>query len=153
MMVSNGPVSFKGGLQGTTAQSTMESELVVAELALRGAVYCANTMEEPGFGGAFSCDYIKSSSTPHGTGNHTVSSRAKHVDLSSFCIHELMQEHKVRFHYVPTEKNVSDLGTKFPNKYRHRYLIGLIKYFKARTSITGSKGTILRHHGYILKQI
>ena len=33
--LSDGPVSFKVGLQGLTAQSTMEAELVVAALILR----------------------------------------------------------------------------------------------------------------------
>ena len=44
MMMSNGPVSFKVGLQGITAQSTMEVKLVTAALAMKEAVYCANMM-------------------------------------------------------------------------------------------------------------
>ena len=34
---------------------------------------------------------------------------------------------QVSIHYVPTEDNIYDRGTKFLNKKRHRYLIGLIK--------------------------
>ena len=44
---------------------------------------------------------------------------------------EIMQERKVSIYYVPTEHNISDLGTKFLNKHRHRYLIRLIKEFRA----------------------
>ena len=75
-------------------------------------------------------------------GNHTFSSRAKHVALRLFYIREVVQEGMVSIHYVPTEDNISDLGMKFLNKNRHWYLIGLIKDFGAETNITGSKGTI-----------
>ena len=40
----NAPVSFKVGLQGLTAQSTMEAELVVAALAMKEAVFFSNMM-------------------------------------------------------------------------------------------------------------
>ena len=55
MMMSNGPVSFKEGLQGITAQSTLEAELVAAALAMKEAVFCANMMQELGFGEKFKC--------------------------------------------------------------------------------------------------
>ena len=42
MMMSNGPVSFKVGLQGITAQSTMEAQLVAVALAIKEAAYRAN---------------------------------------------------------------------------------------------------------------
>ena len=64
-------------------------------------------------------------------GRHTFCSRAKHVALRLLYIREIVQEGKVSIHYVPTEDNVSDLGTKFLNKNRHRYLIGLIKDCRA----------------------
>ena len=35
------------GLQGITAQSTTEADLVEAALAIREAFYCANNMKEP----------------------------------------------------------------------------------------------------------
>ena len=35
VMLANGPISFKGGIQGLTAQSTMEAELVAAALRAR----------------------------------------------------------------------------------------------------------------------
>ena len=44
MMMCNGPVSFKVGMQGLTAQSTMEAELVAAVLAMKEAIYCAGLM-------------------------------------------------------------------------------------------------------------
>ena len=51
--LSNGPVSFKVGLQGLTAQSTMEAELVAAALTMKEAVFCSNMMKELGFGTRF----------------------------------------------------------------------------------------------------
>ena len=42
VMLSNAPISFKVGLQGLTAQSTMEAELVAAALAMKEAVFSSN---------------------------------------------------------------------------------------------------------------
>ena len=94
MMMSNGPVSFKVGLQGITAQSTMEAELVAAALVMIAAVYCANMMQELGFGETFKCVplHIDNTSALHVAGNHTFSSRAKHVALRLFYIREIVQE-------------------------------------------------------------
>ena len=45
MMVANAPISFKVGLQGLTAQPTMEAELVAAAPAMKEeAVFCSNIM-------------------------------------------------------------------------------------------------------------
>ena len=94
VMMSNGPVSFKVGLQGITAQSTMEAELVAAALAMKEAVYCANMMQELGFGEKFKYLplHIDNTSALHVAGNHTFSSRAKHVALRLFYIREIVQE-------------------------------------------------------------
>ena len=111
----------------------MEAELVAAALAKKEAVYCANMMPELGFGEKFKCVplHIDNTSALHVAGNHTFSSSAKHVALRLFYIREIVQEGKVSIHYVPTEDNIFDLETKLLNRNRHRYLIGLIKDFKA----------------------
>ena len=132
-MMSNGPVSFKVGLQGITAQSTMEAELVAAALAMTEAVYCANMMQELGFGETFKCVllHIGNTSALHVAGNSTFSSRAKHMALRLFYIREIAKEGKVIIHYVPSENNLPDLGTIILKNSRHRYLIGLISDFRA----------------------
>ena len=53
VFLANARVSFKVGLQGLTAQSTMEAELVAAALAMKEAVFCFNMMKELGFGTRF----------------------------------------------------------------------------------------------------
>ena len=80
-------------MQGLTAQSTMEAELVAAALAMKAAVFCSNMIKEPGFGTRFDCVplYIDNTSTLHVTGNRTYSSRVKHVALRYFFIQELSQ--------------------------------------------------------------
>ena len=90
-------------------------------------------MEELGCGNTFKCVplYTDYTSALHVAGSHTFSSRAKRVALQLLHIREIMQERKVSIYYVPTEHNISDLGTKFLNKHRHRYLIRLIKEFRA----------------------
>ena len=52
VFLANAPVSFKVGLQGLTAQSAMEAELVAAALAMKEAVFCSD-IEELGFGTRF----------------------------------------------------------------------------------------------------
>ena len=96
------------------------------------AVYCANRMQELGFGDTFKWVplHIDNTYALHVAGNHTFSSHAKHVALRLFYIREVVQESKVSIHYVLTEDNISDLGTKFLNINRHRYLIGLIADFR-----------------------
>ena len=42
VMLDNAPISFKVGLQGLAAQSTMEAELVAAALAMKEAIFCSN---------------------------------------------------------------------------------------------------------------
>ena len=71
--LSNGPVSFKVGLQGLTAQSTMEAELVTAALTMKDTVFCSNMMKELGFGTRFDNVpvYIDNTSTLHVAGNQT----------------------------------------------------------------------------------
>ena len=54
VMLANAPISFKVGLQGLTAQSSMEAELVGAALAMKEeAVFCSNMMSELGFEKSF----------------------------------------------------------------------------------------------------
>ena len=53
VFLANAPVSFKVGLQGLTAQSTMEAELVDAALAMKEVVFCSNMTKELGFGTRF----------------------------------------------------------------------------------------------------
>ena len=45
-----------------------------------------------------------------------------------FYVLDIIEKDKITIHYVPTELNVADIGTKFLST--HRYLIGLIKNFK-----------------------
>ena len=48
--LANTPIIFKVGLQGLTAQSTMEEEVVGAALTIKKeAVFCSNIMLELGF--------------------------------------------------------------------------------------------------------
>ena len=92
--LSNGPVSFKVGLQGLTAQSTMEAELVAAALTMKEAVFCSTMMKELGFGTRFDNVpvYIHNTSTLHVAGNQTYSPRVKHVALRFFFVQELVKE-------------------------------------------------------------
>ena len=49
MMMCIGPVSFKVGNKGLTAQSMIEVELATAALAMKEAIYCTGMMGELGF--------------------------------------------------------------------------------------------------------
>ena len=105
---------------------------MAAALAMKGAVYCTGMMGEVGFEEMFKCVsiHIDNTSALHVAGNKTYSSRAKHVALRLFYVREIIQEGKISIHYIPTEFNIADMGTKFLNKHRQLYLIGLINNFK-----------------------
>ena len=121
MIKANAPISFKVGLQGLTAQSTMEKELVTAALRMKKAVFCSNmTLEHESFGRAPL--FIDKTSALHVAGNRTYSPRAKHVALRYLFVQELVEEGKISIHYVKSEDQLADFGTKHLSKYRHHDL-------------------------------
>ena len=131
--LSDGPVGFKVGLQGLTAQLTMEAELVAAALTMKEAMFCSNMMKELGFGTRVDNApvYIDNTSTLHVSGNQTYNPRVKHVALRFFFAQKLVKEGRMSIHYVKTENQLADIGTKHLSKHRHRYLIKLIGGSKA----------------------
>ena len=132
-MLSNDPMSFKVAIQGLTAQSTMEAELMAAAVTMKEAVFCSNMMLELGFKEGFGSVplYINITSALHVTGNRTYSPRAKHIALRYFFVQELVEEGKITIHFVKIQDQITHLGTKHANKPRHRALTKLIREFKA----------------------
>ena len=130
-MLSNGPISFKVGIQGLTAQSTIETELVVAALAMIEAVFCSNMMLELGFKEGFGSvpSHVDNTSALHVAGNSTYNPRAKHIALRYSFVQKIVEEGKITIHFVKTQDQIDDLGNKHANKHRHRALIKLIREF------------------------
>ncbi|CAN0444133.1 unnamed protein product, partial [Ascophyllum nodosum] len=56
--------------------------------------------------------YLDNTSTLHVAGNRTYSSRAKHIALRYFFVQELAEEGMITIHYVNTQDQLADLGTK-----------------------------------------
>ena len=131
-MLSNGPISFKVGIQGLTAQSTMEAEMVAAALAMKEAVFCSNMMLDLGFKEGFGSAilYIDNISALHVAGSRTFSPRAKHIALRYFFVQELVEGGKITIHFVETQDQIANLGTKHANKHGHRTLIKLNREFE-----------------------
>ena len=128
ILLSNGPISFKVGIQGLTAQLTMEAELVAAALAMKEAVFCSNMMLELGFKEGFGSVplYIDNTSAFPLAGNRTYSPRAKHIALRYLFVQELVEEGKTTIHFWKTQDHIVDLGTKHANKHRLRALSKLV---------------------------
>ena len=86
VMLANGPISFKVGLQSLTAQSIMDAELVAAATAMKESLFCRSMMMELGFTEEFRSVlvYIDDASALHVAGNRTFSTRAKHIALRYF---------------------------------------------------------------------
>ena len=126
---------FKVRLQGLTAQSTMEAELVAAALAMKDeAVFCSNSMSGLVFGESFGSVplHIDNTSALHIADNRTYIPRAKHIALRYYFFVQELVEGKVSIHYVKkSEGQLADLGTKHHRKHRHRNLIEFINDFKA----------------------
>ena len=116
MMLSRAPVSFKSGVQGLTAVSTMDTELVASALAMKEAVFCSTMLTELGFGKEFEQVplHIDNTAKLHVIGNRALSSRAKHLALRFFYIRELVREKQITTHYTSTERQLADIGTKHP---------------------------------------
>ena len=133
--LTDGPTIFKVGLQGLSAQSTMEAELVAAALAMEDeAVFCSNTMSGPGFGESFGSVplHIDNTSALYITGNRTFIPRAKHIALRFYFFVQELVEGKVSIHCVKSEGQLADLGTKHHRKHRHRDLVEFINDFRVR---------------------
>ena len=133
--LTDAPTIFKTGLQGLTAQSTMEAELVAAALAMKDeAVFCSNAMSGLGFGeslGSVSL-HIDNTFALHIAENRTYIPRAKHIALWYYFFVQELVEGKVSIHFVKSEGQLADfLGTKHHRKHRHRDLIDFINDFKA----------------------
>ena len=133
MTLANAATILKVGLQRLTAQSTIEVELVAVALAMKEVVFCSNMMLELGFDESFGSVplYIDNTSALHVAGNRTCSRRAKHIALRYFFVQELVEEGKVSIHYVKSEDQLADMGTKHLSKHCHRNVIKLINEFKA----------------------
>lgn len=131
-MMSDGPVSFKTGMQGLMSQSTMEAELVAVALSMWEAVVCQNMMTDFGFKENFKCApfHIGNTLILHAPEKQTYRSCTKHVALRCFHIREIIKEEHVSIHCMPMEKQLADLGTEFLNQQRHRFLVELIKNFQ-----------------------
>ena len=111
LMLSNGPTSFEVDIQGLTAQSTMEVELVAAALTVKESIVCSNMMLELGFD-SVPLD-IDNTSALNVAGNRTYSLRAKHIALRYFFVRELVEEGKITTHFVKTQikSPISDRST------------------------------------------
>ena len=125
------PIRFKTGQQSLTAMSTMEAELVAEALAMNEAVFCSNMMKELGSGTQFEPVpvNIDNTATLHVIDNQAFSSRTKHIALRFFYVRELVNDGAISIHYIPTENQLADIGTKILNKQRLRFLINSIKNF------------------------
>ena len=134
VIVANAPISFETRLQGLTAQSTMEAELVAEALTIKEAIFCSNMMLERGFDESFGSVPLSSDNTSalHVAGNPTYSPRAKHIALRYyFFVQELVEEGKFSIYYVKSEDQLADLGTKHLSKHHHRNVFKLINEFEA----------------------
>lgn len=131
IMMANGPISFKSGLQSLTAMSSMEAELVASALAMKECVFCSNMMKELGFKQQFEqvSLHIDNTATLHVIGNQAYSSRTKHIALRYFYIRELVKDGAISLHSISTELQLADIGTKFLSKHRLRFLVNKINNF------------------------
>ena len=137
-MLCDAPIGFKSGLQGLTAMSTMEAKLVAPALAMKEAVFCSNTLAELGFDKDFAKVPLHrdNTATLNMLGNRSFSSRTKHIALRFFFIRELVSEERISIHYIPTDINPADIGTKHLNKHRFRNLLDIINNFNVNGFIS-----------------
>ena len=126
IMLSNGPISFKVGIQGLTTQSTMEAELVAAPVTMKETVFCSSMMLELGFKEWFGSVplYIDNTSALHVSGNRRYNPRAKHIALRYFFVQELVEEGKITIHLVkktrPNRRSRNQARQQAPSPCPHQ---------------------------------
>ena len=74
----------------------------------------------------------------HIAGNSTYSPRTKHTALRFFYLKKLIKNGKITIHHVATQKQLTDVGTKFVTKNTHRHLLSLIEAYTTRNGISGA---------------
>ena len=111
----------------------MEAELVATALTMTEAVFCSNMIMELGFDTRFDSVplYLDKTSTLYVTGNQTYSPRVKHVALWPFFVQELVREGQISIHYVKTEDQLADIGTKHLSKHKNHYRLKLISELRS----------------------
>ena len=100
---------------------------------MKEAVFCSNIVLELGFDKSFGSVplYIDNTSALRIGGNGTYSLLGKHIARRYFFVQELVEEGEISVHYVKTEDQLADLGTKHLRKHRYRDLVKLMKEFGA----------------------
>ena len=73
--------------------------------------------------------HIDNTPTLQVIGNRAFSSRTKHIALRFFYMRELLKENQTTTHYVSTERQLDDIGTKDLNKHRLYQLLQVIESF------------------------
>ena len=73
--------------------------------------------------------YCDNTATLNALGNRSFSSRTKHIALRFFFMRELVSEGRISIHYIPTDINPAEIGTKHLNKHRFRNLLDTTSNF------------------------
>ena len=105
-----------------------------AATAMKESLFCRNMMMmKSGCTEGFRSVpvYIDNTSASHVAGNRTFSPRAKYIALRYFFVQELVKEGTFTIHFVKTEQQPADLGTKRLKNHRHHFLTKLINEFRA----------------------
>ena len=106
---------------------------MVAALKMKEAMFCSKSRKELGFVTRFDKVplYLYNSSAIHVAANRTYSPRARFVALRYSFVQELVKDGQISTHYLKTENQLADIGTKHLSKHRHRYLLKLVNKFIA----------------------
>ena len=121
---------------------------MAAALTMDGAAFCSIIMMELGFDESFGSVplFIDNTSALHVAGSCTYGPRAKHIALRCnraysprakyialryVFVQELVEKGKVSIHYVKSEDQLADMGTKHLSKHHHRKVIKLINELEA----------------------
>ena len=120
----------------------MEVELEAAALTMKEVVPCSNIMLGLIFDESFGNVplYIDITSALYVAGNCPYSPRAKHIARRYFLLQDLMKEDKISIHYVKSENQLANVGTKRFSKHRHRNLVKIINQLRLK-STTSSPNT------------
>ena len=108
-----GVVSWSSKRQHIIALSSTESEYITQMHAAKEAIWMKNFVNEirgpQGKAIGIYCDNQGAIALAKDNKFH---SQTKHIDLRYHFIREAVEDNKIRFEYIPTDKNVADIFTK-----------------------------------------
>lgn len=130
VMHNNGPISWASQRQKSTAQSTLEAEIIAANEGAKEAAYMEKIWKDIGYEEYTPILYCDNYSATLFAKDSRFHNRAKHIEIRYLYIrNDMIARNRIRIQHLPGKEMIADILTKQlpePSFYKHRDSIGLV---------------------------